>query len=1678
MKSRKIISIFSMLLLSLVAIVACVKDTDYELPDYDKGQLTPFNGEIVSFTKANSSATAEVTDYAKDEAIEGYIVSSDEGGNFYKKLYIQNEEKTAGVAVSIDKTALYTEFPVGSKVQLRLKGLSTQINNGGLEIGYKTYTSSSGRVSVGSIPPAVYSSHLFVLKDQNKTVEELAKADASIETLKVNSNVNQLITLKNVSFQTAAIGKTYHLKANDAQQGTNYNLIDKQGQKIAFRTSRYANFIDEKVPAGILDVTGVLTKYGSSYQFMVSSTSDIKVIGEGNNEEETEQITISQFPFDESFSSGMPKGWKTIATKGDRLWEIKTFNKVNYVQMSAFKQNAVIDVTTWLITPKFNITTEDLALKIKLADAHQNGNPLKIYYSSDYNGSNDVNGATWKELGKSAIDALINNSGKYDNNYEESAAIPLPKGEIYIAFVYESGGKISTTVQLQNVHIGQNQGETPDNPDTDATLKTVKEIRELLASETFVFEENVKIKVVITSDKDAKNVAGANAFAQDNTAGIALRFASAHSYALGTELELNLKGTKLKKYNGLLQIEGLKVSNVINQKADAGVPTPKTITIAEALTGNYESQLVRIENAQFTDVLKIYSGTQTITTDCTNHLAVYTRKEASFAGKDVSDKKGTITGVMGVHSSSIQLIMRNINDVKFENDYTKCEGDTPDNPDTEATLKTVKEIRELLKAETFVFEENVKIKVVITSDKDAKNVAGANAFAQDDTAGITLRFASAHSYALGTELELNLKGATLRKFKGLLQIDGLKASNVINKKADAGVPTPKTITIAEALTGNYESQLVRIENAQFTDVLKIYSGTQTITTDCTNHLVVYTRKEASFAGKDVSDKKGTITGVMAVHNSTIQLIMRNVTDVKFENDYTKCEGDNPDTEATLKTVKEIRELLKAETFVFEENVKIKVVITSDKDAKNVAGTNAFAQDNTAGIALRFASAHSYALGTELELNLKGATLRKFKGLLQIDGLKASNVINKKADAGVPTPKTITIADALTGNYESQLVRIENAQFTATSTTYNGAKEITTDCTNVLTIFSRKEATFANENVNDKKGTITGVMAVHNSTIQLIMRNVTDVNFTETRQDCGGSGDPSTPTYVEKTVSEIRAIHTSVDVDITEDFKIKVVVTSDKGAKNVGVSNAFAQDNTAGIALRFASEHHHALGTELELNLKGTKLKKYNGLLQIEGLKVGNIINVNTSAVAPTPKTITIADALTGNYESQLVRIENAQFTATSTTYNGVKEITTDCTNALTIFTRNQASFANENVSDKKGTITGIMAVHNSTIQLIMRNVTDVNFTETRQDCGGSGDPSTPTYVEKTVSEIRAMHTSANVDITEDFKIKVIVTSDKDAGNVGGTNAFAQDNTAGIALRFASEHDHALGTELELNLKGTKLKKYNGLLQIEGLKVGNIINVNTSAVAPTPKTITITDALTGNYESQLVRIENAQFKVTSTTYKGTQVITTNCDNALKVYTRNKAAFANETVSDKKGTITGVMAVYSSDIQLIIRNLGDVNFTEAYQVCTVTPPANKFDFENVTTNSTSYGSTATLTVNNAKLEYKARTNLGDYAISGKGLMLHNSSASPYIKITFSNGVKKLKFSYKGALTGGTNRKFVVLNGDENSTTAFGPEDDFSKDAGGTKEIDVNLSGNVVITIKSTLGQIVFDDIEWEE
>ena len=278
-------------LFTAFAITSCVKDDDYDIPDPNgKKPLPDYSGQVVSFANVLTKVTASVATYTADEAIEGYVISSDEGGNFYKKIYIQNADKNQGLSVAIDKSGLYTEFPVGAKIQLRLKDLTTQLNNSAIEVGHGTYTAKSGRVSVGTMAEAIYKKHLFDTGER-KTVAELAKVSNSIQEVSTEAHVDQLITLKGVHFPTDAVGKTLYDKSNALGGATNYKLTDANGKTIIFRTSSYAKFKDEKVPACEVEVTGVLTKFNKDYQFMISNYADLVVKGGTSTSTQTDTQT-------------------------------------------------------------------------------------------------------------------------------------------------------------------------------------------------------------------------------------------------------------------------------------------------------------------------------------------------------------------------------------------------------------------------------------------------------------------------------------------------------------------------------------------------------------------------------------------------------------------------------------------------------------------------------------------------------------------------------------------------------------------------------------------------------------------------------------------------------------------------------------------------------------------------------------------------------------------------------------------------------------------------------------------------------------------------------------------------------------------------------------------------------------------------------------------------------------------------------------------------------------------------------------------------------------------------------------------------------------------------------------------------------------------------------------------
>ena len=71
------------------------------------------------------NATSVVSPYNYDDVIEGYVVSTDEFGNFYKSLSIQTlataTTPAIGFSVPVDVTNIYVDYRLGNKVFIKLK---------------------------------------------------------------------------------------------------------------------------------------------------------------------------------------------------------------------------------------------------------------------------------------------------------------------------------------------------------------------------------------------------------------------------------------------------------------------------------------------------------------------------------------------------------------------------------------------------------------------------------------------------------------------------------------------------------------------------------------------------------------------------------------------------------------------------------------------------------------------------------------------------------------------------------------------------------------------------------------------------------------------------------------------------------------------------------------------------------------------------------------------------------------------------------------------------------------------------------------------------------------------------------------------------------------------------------------------------------------------------------------------------------------------------------------------------------------------------------------------------------------------------------------------------------------------------------------------------------------------
>jgi hypothetical protein len=253
---------------------SCVKDDDFSIPPMDcTGVATTMTIEQLIARVDASTEVNNLVYFTENTVVEGYVISSDQTGNFYKTFSMQSSASnpsTKGIQVEIDQSGLYTQYPEGSLVQIQLNGLVAGYDRGVLKVG-ATYLSGT-ETRVGRMASLVATSNVKKTCEPIQTITP--RVYNKISDALLPSNVNTLVTIKNVQFETPEADLTY----GDAAGGTTVNrkLIDTKGKLVDLRNSGYASWAGNTLPTGSGDITVVVSIYNGSYQLYIRDLNDVK----------------------------------------------------------------------------------------------------------------------------------------------------------------------------------------------------------------------------------------------------------------------------------------------------------------------------------------------------------------------------------------------------------------------------------------------------------------------------------------------------------------------------------------------------------------------------------------------------------------------------------------------------------------------------------------------------------------------------------------------------------------------------------------------------------------------------------------------------------------------------------------------------------------------------------------------------------------------------------------------------------------------------------------------------------------------------------------------------------------------------------------------------------------------------------------------------------------------------------------------------------------------------------------------------------------------------------------------------------------------------------------------------------------------------------------------------------
>jgi hypothetical protein len=291
MKPMKHISTLCLLAIIAITFNACFKFDD---PPKREPVILERTHTIEELKAMHKGSPLFITD---DIIIEGVVTTSDQAGNFFMSLFIQ--DSTGGIEIKVGRSGLYNFYKLGQTLYIKCKGLQLGNNNGMIDLGYED-RNANPRYGAGRIESLyLINRHIFAGPQGNPP----APKTVTIENITPDI-LGTLVRIENLTFVETSFAtpinpptgltfpqdtiRTWALPNAPADwvpvpanalwspRTVNQRFTDGTSSGMFLvRSSGFSRFAGDAIPRTPVTMVGIVTVYGNDYQFFLRDLNDV-----------------------------------------------------------------------------------------------------------------------------------------------------------------------------------------------------------------------------------------------------------------------------------------------------------------------------------------------------------------------------------------------------------------------------------------------------------------------------------------------------------------------------------------------------------------------------------------------------------------------------------------------------------------------------------------------------------------------------------------------------------------------------------------------------------------------------------------------------------------------------------------------------------------------------------------------------------------------------------------------------------------------------------------------------------------------------------------------------------------------------------------------------------------------------------------------------------------------------------------------------------------------------------------------------------------------------------------------------------------------------------------------------------------------------------------------------------